>query len=68
MDGWRRPGFSIPGYAAAAARKGHELGTAYQFTAEDRRRAGELGGRPRTDRRLKRRPENPGRREQDKHP
>jgi hypothetical protein len=31
-DSWRRPGFTIPGIAAAAARKNHDLGTAYRFT------------------------------------
>jgi hypothetical protein len=39
-DSHRRPGFTIPGYAAAAAKKNHALGTAYRFTAEAGRRAG----------------------------
>ena len=39
---WRRPGFTIPGYAAAAASKNHRLGTAHQF---DRRTASDAGKR-----------------------
>lgn len=40
----RRPrGFALPGYAAAAAKKGHDLGPphCYRFTADDRKRAAE---------------------------
>lgn len=67
MDGWRRPGFSIPGYAAAAARKNHELGTAHQFTSLNARENGLKGGRPRgPDRRVERRDVNPGRRVEDR--
>lgn len=35
----RRPGFTLPGYAAAAARKNHELGTAHRFTPEEAKAA-----------------------------
>jgi hypothetical protein len=34
-DSWRRPGFTIPGIAAAAARKNHDLGTALPFHARE---------------------------------
>lgn len=37
---WRRPGFTIPGIAAAAARKNHELGTAHRFNSEAAAAAG----------------------------
>lgn len=67
MEAWRRPGFSIPGYAAAAARKNHELGTAHQFTTQNAREHGLKGGRPRgSDRRRTRRPDSPGRRAEDR--
>lgn len=46
LDDWRRPGFTLPGYAAAAARKNHELKTAHQFTPDTGREAGMKGGRP----------------------
>lgn len=36
----RRPGFTIPGYAAAAARKGQELGLCRRWTPEEARRIG----------------------------
>ena len=36
----RRPGFTIPGYAAAAARKGHELKTCHEWTPEEARAQG----------------------------
>lgn len=36
----RRPGFTIPGYAAAAAKKGHQLGLCRQWTPEEARRLG----------------------------
>jgi hypothetical protein len=39
-DKQRRPGFTIPGYAAAAARKGHELKTCHEWTAEEAREQG----------------------------
>jgi hypothetical protein len=39
----RRPGFSIPGYAAAAARKGHQLKLCRQWTPEEARRMSEQG-------------------------
>ena len=39
-DSWRRPGFTIPGYAAAAARKNHELGTAHRFDSDAAAAAG----------------------------
>ncbi len=66
MSDWRRPGFSIPGYAAAAARKNHELGTAHHFTHENARENGLKGGRPRSaDRRQETRPDDPGRRAED---
>lgn len=67
MTDWRRPGFAIPGYAAAAARKNHELGTAHTFTKANAREHGLKGGRPRNqpDRRATPRPESPGRRAED---
>lgn len=66
MSDWRKPGFSIPGYAAAAARKNHELGTAHRFTSANAREHGLKGGRPRgPDRRQETRSENPGRRAED---
>lgn len=39
-------GFARPGYAAAAARKGHQLGPphCYQWTADEARRRGAEGG------------------------
>jgi hypothetical protein len=40
MTNNRRPGFTIPGYAAAAASKNHQLGTAHKF---DRSSASEAG-------------------------
>jgi hypothetical protein len=36
-EGWRRPGFTIPGYAAAAARKGHQMQACRQWTPEEAR-------------------------------
>lgn len=36
----RRPGFTLPGYAAAAARKGHELKTCHEWTPEEARAQG----------------------------
>lgn len=36
----RRPGFTIPGYAAAAARKGHEMGACRRWTPEEAREHG----------------------------
>lgn len=37
---YRRPGFTIPGYAAAAARKGHELGLCRRWTPEEAKEQG----------------------------
>lgn len=34
---WRRPGFTIPGHAAAAARKGHEMRVLPEWTPEQAR-------------------------------
>lgn len=39
-DSGRRTGFTIPGGAAAAARKNHDLGTAHRFTSTSARDAG----------------------------
>lgn len=39
----RRPGFTIPGYAAAAARKGHQLGLCRQWTPEEAREMSRRG-------------------------
>lgn len=40
----RKPlGFAIPGYAAAAGKKGHALGVSRQWTAEEARRASMKG-------------------------
>lgn len=36
----RRPGFTIPGYAADAARKGHELRALHQWSPEEAREQG----------------------------
>lgn len=47
LDTSRRPGFTIPGYAAAAARKGHELKLLRQWTPDEAREHGRKGGRPR---------------------
>lgn len=40
---WRRPGFTIPGYAAAAAQKGHELGLIRKWTPEEAREQARRG-------------------------
>ncbi len=37
---YRRPGFSIPGYASAAARKGHELGLCRRWTPAEAKEQG----------------------------
>jgi hypothetical protein len=37
MDEYRKPGFTIPGYAAAAARKGQELRLLRRWTPEEAR-------------------------------
>lgn len=44
---WRRPGFTIPGYAASAASKNHQLGTAHRFDSESARDAGRKSGEKR---------------------
>lgn len=49
IDPWRRPGFTIPGYASAAARKGHDLKLCRQWTEDEAREQGRKGGRPRRD-------------------
>lgn len=40
VDNYRRPGFTIPGYASAAAKKGHELKLCRQWTPEEAREHG----------------------------
>jgi hypothetical protein len=48
-ESWRRPGFTIPGIAAAAARKNHDLGTAHRFTPEAAAAAGRRSGEKRRE-------------------
>jgi hypothetical protein len=46
----RRPGFTIPGYAASAGRKAHELGAAHQWTPEEAKEAARKAAEQRTKR------------------
>lgn len=38
-ESYRRPGFTLPGAARAAAQKNHQLGTAHRWTSATARRA-----------------------------
>lgn len=44
QEKWRRPGFTIPGNASAAGRKGHILGLSHQWTADEAREQARRGG------------------------
>lgn len=47
---WRRPGFTLPGLAQAAARKGHSLGLLHRWTPEEARAMAPRGGAARAER------------------
>ncbi len=51
MNSYRRPGFTIPGYAAAAAQKNHQLGTAHKFDSDSARNAGRKSAEKRREQR-----------------
>lgn len=53
MDGkatWRRPGFTLPGLARAAAQKGHSLGLLHRWTPDEARAMAARGGATRAER------------------